>query len=104
MSLDGLTEKDRRRFEKRLRRDAKTGCLEFTGYRDMNGYGRFGVRRVPRLAHRVAFVLAGNPLAEGENLRHACDNPSCCNPDHLAVGGQDKKHERHGEKGAWPKE
>lgn len=64
-----------------------TGCMEWLAARDPSGYGRFSVATSrARLAHRVAYVLA-----EGEDpgvgvLRHTCDNPPCCNPNHLLLG------------------
>jgi 5-methylcytosine-specific restriction endonuclease McrA len=35
------------------------------------------------LAHRIAWVIAGRPLADGMHLDHMCDNPPCVNPDHI---------------------
>lgn len=74
------------------------GCMEWTGGRNSWGYGLFKVRtergRVNRLAHRVAYAMAkGDP---GKLfVRHACDNPLCCNPAHLSLGTQrDNEHDK----------
>jgi hypothetical protein len=45
-----------------------------------------GVRTV--FAHRIAYELAVGPIPDGMKVLHACDNPPCCNPDHLSVGTQ----------------
>lgn len=38
------------------------------------------------MAHRVAYEIARGPIPEGMLVRHSCDNPTCCNPDHLLIG------------------
>lgn len=66
----------------------KSGCWLYSGHRDRSGYGRIkrlALQRAPLLAHRYAWMLSrGDP---GELLvLHYCDNPPCCNPDHLFLG------------------
>ena len=39
-------------------------------------------------AHRVAFELSKGAIPAGLIIRHACDNPVCCNPQHLLSGTQ----------------
>lgn len=50
------------------------------------GYGKFKYRG-EQLAHRVAYWLATG-IPPGEAVRHKCDNPPCCNPNHLVSGTQ----------------
>lgn len=68
-----------------------SGCWEFNGYRNEDGYGqvRWGGRpgRLYRV-HRLVYEAEYGPLAPGQVLRHRCDNPPCCNPDHLEPGQQ----------------
>ncbi|MFB9187253.1 HNH endonuclease signature motif containing protein [Dactylosporangium sucinum] len=41
------------------------------------------------LAHRVAWEVAnGQPIPDGLQVLHSCDNPPCCNPAHLSIGTQ----------------
>ena len=38
------------------------------------------------MAHRFAWIAAGNIIPPGMVLMHSCDNRPCCNPAHLSVG------------------
>lgn len=81
-------EKFKEHFEARLMRNSETGCLEWTGGKLRAGYGRVRVGEKSHLAHRVAFALANGPIPSEQCVCHRCDNPSCCNPDHLFLGSQ----------------
>ena len=65
-----------------------SGCWEFRGARCPTGYGRVRVDNSGRttLAHRLAWELTHGEIPEGVVVRHRCDNPPCCNPDHLDLG------------------
>lgn len=80
-----------------------TPCLEWQGSRDKKGYGRFnaGTGGAPRfmLAHRFAFELAGR--LDDRPLLHACDNPRCCNVDHLSSGSIAENNEDMRRKGRY---
>ena len=62
------------------------GCQEFTGYRNAGGYGVINAGTA-KLAHRVVFEDAYGPIGS-RVVRHRCDNPACCNLDHLELGTQ----------------
>lgn len=64
-------------------------CWPFRGRRDPNGYGRLDYKGRPRLAHRMMYELIHcKRLKPDEVVRHSCDNPPCCNPEHLLLGTQ----------------
>lgn len=64
-----------------------SGCIEFVGYRDRGGYGTIlGGNGKKQQAHRLSWELCHGPIGEGMVIRHKCDNPPCCNPDHLEIG------------------
>jgi hypothetical protein len=66
--------------------DVRTGCKLWKGSLDSKGrpHAHWGGKR--RKAYILAFELAGGVLPEGKLLRHLCNSPHCCNPDHLKVG------------------
>ena len=67
---------------------SKEGCLEFQGSRTNYGYGKVSSPGggAPLTAHRVVYEHDVGGLQEDEIVLHTCDNPSCCNPQHLRKG------------------
>ena len=63
-------------------------CWEWTACIESNHYGRVWFNNRKALAHRVAYQLAKGEIPDGLVVRHTCDNPACCNPDHLILGTQ----------------
>ena len=61
------------------------GCLEWLGRVDKGGYGAFA-RYGQRTAHRVAYFIEHGSIPSGKLVLHRCDNPPCCNPEHLYLG------------------
>jgi hypothetical protein len=37
-------------------------------------------------AHKIAWILTYGPVPKGLCVLHHCDNPPCCNPEHLFLG------------------
>jgi hypothetical protein len=61
-------------------------CWEWTACKNNYGYGKVWFNTKQLLAHRVAYTLAKGEIPKGFVVRHTCDNPACCNPDHLILG------------------
>lgn len=59
-------------------------CWHWRGAKDPDGYGQFLYEGNAVKAPRVAFWLRNDVWPE--NACHHCDNPTCCNPDHLFNG------------------
>lgn len=64
------------------------GCWEWQGYRHKppRNYGDMGYRGENWATHRLAYHLNKGPIPKGMVVMHSCDNPPCCNPDHLSLG------------------
>ena len=76
------------RFFKKV--EMRDGCLEWTGYRDKDGYGTYsphayGVKKNPERAHRYIYELVKGPIPDGLVVHHRCENKSCVRLDHLEV-------------------
>lgn len=60
-------------------------CWEWSGCRKPTGYGQNKMTTEPR-AHRMPWVIHRGPIPDGIHVCHRCDNPPCCNPNHLFLG------------------
>lgn len=76
------------RFHLKHFQNRTTGCWEWLGYTDKDGYGTFQINRKPYRAHRIAWEIRFGKIPKNKLVLHACDTPCCVNPDHLFLGTQ----------------
>lgn len=75
------------RLWKRVDRSAgPDACWPWTGSVNPKGYGDLGPGPGERTAHRIAYASTFGAIPPGLCVLHRCDNPPCCNPDHLWLG------------------
>lgn len=74
---------------------SEAGCWECAGFQhklrgvknpSTKGYVCVGYRGTAHRVHRLMYVLNIGPIPPGLEVCHTCDNPPCCNPDHLFLG------------------
>lgn len=62
-------------------------CRPWTGSKYSSGHGRFVVEGTRQQgAHRWVMDRLAGGLGSKELVCHRCDNPPCCNPNHLYIG------------------
>ena len=81
-----LSREDRKRFLNKINVKDSNGCRNWTAAVNNKGYGRFKLDGRFPLAHRIAWELVNGPIPYGKLVLHKCDNPRCCNTDHLYIG------------------
>lgn len=69
------------------RHNPETGCRDWTGCKDKDGYGIVRVLGMnERQAHRIAYRAFIGNIPDGMHVLHKCDNPGCVNTTHLFLG------------------
>lgn len=67
--------------------DSKLGmCWEWTRSCGSHGYGQFSRNKENILAHRASWEIEFGDITPNMEVCHSCDNPVCCNPNHLFLG------------------
>lgn len=92
--------------------EPNSGCWLWLGACNAGGYGMVypaGKEGGQHRIHRLMYEMHYGPIPDGLGALHRCDNPVCCNPEHIFLGtnldnGRDRSskgrnHDQGGEKG-----
>lgn len=73
----------RRKHHLRYVVDESTGCWNWQGGINSNGYGVYHLNGKLVTAHRLVYERERGSIPDGLELDHECKNRRCVNPDHL---------------------
>lgn len=63
------------------------GCVICTSHcKDKDGYVRIRSKGKHERLHRIIYEMHYGEIPKGLLIRHKCDNPNCCNIEHLEIG------------------
>lgn len=91
LTVSRLTIKEVTRLFNKIAIDLESGCWNWLGAKDEDGYGFFAVNHHQTRVHRIVHAWAIGPVPKGVAARkfaqvdHLCRNKSCCNPVHLEL-------------------
>lgn len=71
------------RLERHYKIDQRTGCWNWTGCINENGYNIFLYKGAMRGAHRASYLIYKGVIEENTEIKQTCGNKNCINPDHL---------------------
>lgn len=69
-----------------VRENDPNACWQWKGKIHSQGYGIFTFRGKEIYAHRFSHEYHFGEIPSGLWALHKCDNPPCCNPNHLFLG------------------
>lgn len=72
-------------------KESDGGCFNWSGAtskKDGAGYGRITLNNTAYGCHRVVWTLLKGGIPDKKILCHKCDNPLCCNVNHMFIGTQ----------------
>jgi hypothetical protein len=79
--------------------DPITQCWNWRGALSKSGYGNVRYKTKVERVSRLVYQLLNPSMAKELHVLHRCDNPKCCNPEHLFSGTHKENMEDMQKKG-----
>ena len=74
-------------FWDKVQRGTLDECWPWLGFKRPSGHGLTSLDSLMIHTSRKAWILTYGPIrGDGQCVLHKCDNPPCCNPNHLYLG------------------
>lgn len=86
------------KFWRRVAEAPSECCWEWQGA-TAAGYGKLGWNGKVISAHRLAYTLSKGEILQGNCILHSCNNPLCCNPQHLSQGSVKENNRQRAKEG-----
>lgn len=71
------------RFWEKVNVNTPSGCWEWLGKLNEDGYGSFYENKIVHRAHRWSYESIVGPIPDGLEIDHLCRNRACVNPEHM---------------------
>lgn len=86
-------------FWKKVKRGDIDECWPWLGATLPDGYGKFRADGKFIQAHRFAYIISNGSIPATLCVLHECDNPPCCNANHLFTGTRKDNSDDRDKKG-----
>lgn len=75
-----------------------TGCWNWTGSTNADGYATSRYTNYTGLAHRISYIEYVGEIPQGLQIDHLCNVRNCINPEHLEAVTRDENTRRRDER------
>lgn len=78
-----FTQPIKERLKRHYSIDKQTGCWNWIGCTNENGYNMFMYNHRMMGSHRASYLIYKGAIEKNTEIQQTCGNKNCINPDHL---------------------